>query len=171
MSGVEGFRPTARRGEKMSNNYRQGTTDRRGVGDHRQLSLVGTSERLQVESSSCGRKATSTSLHSTSQKFKNFEEVLDIYRSEPLMVVFTAVNCGPCRLMKQELRQVKTMTKGRFRMFAVDTEKFPHVGKRFAVAALPCLLIVQDGKALLRIEGVHKAAEVLAQVQTTITPL
>jgi thiol-disulfide isomerase/thioredoxin len=106
-----------------------------------------------------------------STKFRNFDEVLSTYHGEPLMVIFTAVNCGPCRLMKKEMNHLSSlMGEKRFKMVAVDTEKFPHVGSRFEVAALPCLLIVQNGEPILRLEGVVKAEEVFERVRT-ITPL
>ena len=129
----------------------------------------------QATSSSTSSRVleSTTSLHAhhhytnnNAQKFKNFEEVLATYHEEPMMVIFTAVNCGPCKLMKQELKQVKTMIDGKVRMFAVDTEKFPHIGSRFDIRALPCLLLVHNGEALLRIEGVLKAEEVLERVRT-----
>jgi len=87
-------------------------------------------ERLLVDSTAAAAASTSrTSLHAKQHKFKNFEEVLATYHEEPLMVIFTAVNCGPCRLMKQELKQVSSMVGGKLQMFAVDTEKFPHIGR------------------------------------------
>jgi thioredoxin-like negative regulator of GroEL len=106
-----------------------------------------------------------------STKFRNFDEVLSTYHGEPLMVIFTAVNCGPCRLMKKEMNHLSSlMGDKRFKMVAVDTEKFPHVGSRFEVAALPCLLLVHNGEPILRLEGVVKAEEVFERVRT-ITPL
>jgi len=108
--------------------------------------------------------------HNT-QKFKNFEEALASYE-EPMMVIFTAVNCGPCKLMKQELKRVNAlMDDQKFRLFAVDTEKFPHIGSRFEISALPCLLLVHHGEPLLRIEGVLKAEELLERVRTITTLL
>lgn len=106
--------------------------------------------------------------HSPNNKFKNFEEVLATYHSEPMMVMFTAVNCGPCKLMKHELNRVKgILGEEKFKLFAVDTEKFPHIGSRFDIHALPCLLLVQNGEPLLRIEGVLKAEKIMEQIQTT----
>ena len=69
--------------------------------------------------------------------------------------------------MKKELSQVRDMIK--LRMFAVDTELYPHVGTRFEVGALPCLLVVQNGEPVLRIEGVQTAEEVIQQIQTIAT--
>jgi thioredoxin-like negative regulator of GroEL len=103
----------------------------------------------------------------SSTKFRNFDEVLSMFHEEPLMVIFTAVNCGPCRLMKKEMNHLSSlMGEKRFKMVAVDTEKFPHVGSRFEVAALPCLLLVQNGEPILRLEGVVKAEEVFERVRT-----
>lgn len=122
--------------------------------------------RLEKSYTQDDSKSSSMALHAKSKKFKNFEEVLATYHEEPLMLIFTAMNCGPCKLMKEELKRASTLVGDKYKMFNVDTNHFPHVGSRFEVGALPCLLLVQNGEALLRIEGVVKAEDVVERVQT-----
>lgn len=129
-----------------------------------------TALHVQASIPSGGTSSNGSNDRTTNLKFKNFEEVLATYHEEPMMVLFTAVNCGPCKLMKRELQQVKDMVDGKFKMFAVDTEKFPHIGSRFQISALPCVLLVQKGEPLLRMEGVVKAEEVVERVRT-VSPI
>ena len=106
---------------------------------------------------------TATTL-SAAVRFKNFDEVLDSFH-EPVIVYFATRNCGPCKLMKKELEAIREMVGKDLKIFSVDTEKWPHVGSRFAVAKLPCLVVFQQGEILLRFEGVNKAEEVVQKVR------
>lgn len=107
-----------------------------------------------------------TSLHAHTHKFKNFEEVLASYNEQPLMVMFTAVNCGPCRLMKKELKEVRDQVGPDLKMFSIDTAQYPKVGARFDVGALPCLMLLQNGETILRMEGVQRADTIVQQIHT-----
>jgi thioredoxin-like negative regulator of GroEL len=88
--------------------------------------------------------------------------MVEAFRTEPILVLaFTAVNCGPCQLQKKELKAVMT-ARPQFKMLAIDTDKWPHVGSKFAVGKLPCLVVMTDGQVRLRLEGLTKA-EVLQE--------
>jgi thioredoxin-like negative regulator of GroEL len=102
---------------------------------------------------------------SPSSKFKNIEEMLDTFRAEPVLVSFTSVNCGPCMLQKKELAAVSQVVGSGFKMFAIDTEKWPHVGSRFKIGKLPCLVVVKEGEVLLRLEGFTRAEDVLSRIK------
>jgi thiol-disulfide isomerase/thioredoxin len=101
---------------------------------------------------------------SPSSKFKNIEEMLDTFRAEPVLLSFTSVNCGPCKLQKKELAAVSEIVGSGFKMFAIDTEKWPNVGSRFKVGKLPCLVVVKEGGVLLRLEGLVTAEEVVSRL-------
>jgi thiol-disulfide isomerase/thioredoxin len=111
---------------------------------------------------------TSTALYSTRVKFKNFEEVLDKFQEEPVIFYFSTRKCGPCKLMKTELSTVNKMMGDDFKIFSIDTEKWPHVGARFKIARLPCIVVFRKGEVLLRLEGVHQAEQVVEQVRTLL---
>ena len=91
--------------------------------------------------------------------------MLDTFRSEPVLVSFTSVNCGPCKLQKKELAAVSQVVGTGFKMFAIDTERWPHVGSRFKVGKLPCLVVVKEGEVLLRLEGLTMAEDVLSGIR------
>jgi thiol-disulfide isomerase/thioredoxin len=98
-------------------------------------------------------------------KFKNIEEMLDTFRSEAVLVSFTSINCGPCKLQKKELAAVSETVGSDFKMFTIDTEKWPHVGSKFKIGKLPCLVVVKEGEVLLRLEGLIKAEEVVSRLR------
>lgn len=131
-------------------------------------------------------KKVSTSLHA-SVHYKDMDHLLQEYRQEPILLAFTALNCGPCQLQRRELQTVQqhlsllqqqppqSPTAASYRnknklltMLTIDTDKWPHVGSRFRVGKLPCLVVVQDGTELLRLEGFQTADEIAERVGTLL---
>lgn len=90
-------------------------------------------------------------------KFRNFEEMLNTFHDKPVLVSFHTRYCGPCKLMKKELRAVRDEMGDHVHVFAVDTEKWPSLSARYNVAGLPTLVIFYRGEILHRIEGVETA--------------
>jgi len=103
-----------------------------------------------------------------SKKFKNFEEVLETYRHEPVIIYFSTAMCGPCRLMRKELKEARKMMGEDLTMFSIDTEKWPEVGSRFHVQRLPCLVVFREGEIRLKLEGVNKAQDVVDRVRSSL---
>jgi thioredoxin 1 len=100
----------------------------------------------------------------SSVKFKDFDHVLNTFHKETLVIYFGTNNCGPCRLMKQELAAARKLIgkNESLKIFSLDTEKWPHLGTRYGIQRLPCILFVREGEIQKRLEGVTKA-EVLAE--------
>jgi thioredoxin 1 len=111
------------------------------------------------------RRLNPTALHAA-MRFTNFEQVLDTFREEPVIIYFTTAKCGPCQLMKKELAAVKQMIGDEMKMFSVDTEKWPQVGSRFEVARLPCLVVFREGEIKMKLEGVNTAEVVVKQIRS-----
>jgi thioredoxin-like negative regulator of GroEL len=99
------------------------------------------------------------------KRFKNFEQLLDSFREEPVIIYFTTAKCGPCRLMAKELKTVQNIVGDEMKIFSLDTEKWPQVGSRFKVNRLPCLVFFREGEITLRMEGVNPAETVVEQVR------
>jgi thiol-disulfide isomerase/thioredoxin len=110
------------------------------------------------------QSSPTTSLYA-GMKFKNFEHVLDTFHDETVIICFETAKCGPCRIMKKELESVRKIIGDDLKIFSLDAEKFPHLGSRYDIHRLPCLVFVRHGEILLRLEGVTKAAVVAEQVR------
>ena len=113
---------------------------------------------------------TTTAVHASSIKFRNFEDMLDAFRMEPILVYFSATNCGTCYLQKKELSALRSkMGDSAPKVLSIDTEKWPHVGTRFQIRALPCLLVVKDKQVLLRLDGLTRAEDLATLLHTVPT--
>ena len=111
--------------------------------------------------------ARPTALHAAA-RFKNFEQVLDTFREEAVVIYFSTEMCGPCHLMKKEVATVKEMVGKELKLFSIDTEKWPEIGARFEVARLPCLVLFRQGEVKLRLEGVNSAQTVVEQMRSLL---
>ena len=98
-------------------------------------------------------------------KFRNFEEMLEQHRETPILVSFEAKWCGPCKLMKKELKIVRDKLAESVMVARIDTEKFPSLGARYKVEGLPSVILFVDGELVHRIEGLEEAAEIIRQVR------
>jgi len=93
--------------------------------------------------------------------------MLDAFTGEPVLVYFSSMNCGPCHLQRKELQALRKSMVA-LKILSIDTEKWPHVGTRYHIRSLPCLLVVKDKEILLRMEGLIKAEDLAEQMHTTV---
>lgn len=85
-----------------------------------------------------------------------FDDVV-VAGSGAIAVEFTAEWCGACRVLEPALRQVAQELEGRVRFYAVDADVNPRVVTRYAVRALPTVLVFRDGELVDRIVGAVSA--------------
>lgn len=96
-------------------------------------------------------------------KFKSFEEMLGELQKEPLLLVYFFKDlCGPCKLQRQELAAASQLLPAR--VLAIDVEKWPNIGTRHNIGKLPCLLVIQQGQEVERLEGLTTAGDLLERV-------
>lgn len=88
----------------------------------------------------------------------------DIIKSENLVLVdFFAEWCGPCKMMKPILQELKTMVGDQVRILKVDVDRNPAVASEHRIQGVPALILFRNGKVLWRSSGVMPAGE-LAKV-------
>ena len=79
------------------------------------------------------------------------EEVLK--SSEPVLVDFHAVWCGPCKAMAPALDQVASEMKGKVKIVKVDVDENPGVTGKYGVRAMPTLIMFKGGKVAAQHTG------------------
>lgn len=107
----------------------------------------------------------STSL-AASVRFKNVEAMLEAFREEAVLVSFSAINCGPCKLQRKELKALRQSLD--IPVITIDMDRWPHVGSKFKVGKLPCLMIIKDGEVIVRMEGLTKAEELFNRIHSLL---
>ena len=86
----------------------------------------------------------------------------------PVLVDFYAEWCGPCKMMKPILEDVKAMKGEKVRVVKVDVDKHQELAAYYQIQSVPTLMIFKDGKQLWRQSGVLQSkelSELLAQYE------
>jgi thioredoxin 2 len=97
----------------------------------------------------------------------SFAEVAEA-ASLPVVVDLWAPWCGPCRMVSPALAQVATELRGRIKLVKVNVDDSPKIQQRFAVQAIPTLLVLRHGEVVARQAGAAPAARLRAWVEEAI---
>lgn len=66
--------------------------------------------------------------------------------SEPVLVDFFAEWCGPCKAMAPALEQLASELKGKVKVVKVDVDQSPAVTTKYAIRAMPTLMVFKGGE-------------------------
>ena len=91
-----------------------------------------------------------------------------IQSEKPVLVDFYADWCGPCRMMKPILEDLKKQMGDDVAIYKIDVDRNQALAGELDVRSIPTLMIFKEGKTLWRKTGVASATEikgVLAQFQ------
>ncbi len=83
---------------------------------------------------------------------RTFAEVVD-QAGLPVLVDLWAPWCGPCRMVSPVLEQLARRYAGRLKLVKVNVDEAPAVARRFAVQAVPTLLVTHRGQVIARQAG------------------
>ena len=101
---------------------------------------------------------------------KNKESFTSIINGNtPVLVDFTAVWCGPCKMMKPVLEQLHRQMGDKVRILKIDIDRSPAAASAFSVQSVPTLILFQQGKLLWRQSGVVQAASLQKIIEQHIT--
>ncbi|MFN5136503.1 MAG: thioredoxin [Chitinophagaceae bacterium] len=88
--------------------------------------------------------------------------------NKPVLVDFYADWCGPCRMMKPILEEVKQKVGDSATIIKINVDTNPGTAQAYRVSGIPALLIFKNGEIKWRQAGVVPARELVKQLETII---
>jgi len=94
----------------------------------------------------------------------NFKEMIHSLR--PVLVDFSAEWCGPCKMMKPILEELKSKVGDEVSILKVDVDKNPKASEIYNIQGVPTLILFKGGEIKWRQTGVvslHQLESIINQ--------
>ncbi len=83
---------------------------------------------------------------------ETFEQ--EVLQSEtPVLLEFTAVWCGPCKMLEPVLKDIAKEYTGRLKVVKVDADQNPNLANRFGVMGIPTTMLFKGKDVPVRVTG------------------
>jgi thioredoxin 1 len=79
-----------------------------------------------------------------------------IANKETMLVSFSASWCGPCKMLKEELKKVSTSTP----IYKIDVEEDVNFSREYMVRSVPTMKMFKEGSVVNTTVGLRSAPEI-----------
>jgi thioredoxin 1 len=93
----------------------------------------------------------------TENKKETFNDI--IQADKPVLIDFFAEWCGPCKLMKPILTELRQRMGDKIRILKVDVDRSPVVSSAFDIQSVPTLMLIRNKNIVWRQAGVVQAVQ------------
>ena len=83
----------------------------------------------------------------------------------PVLIDFSAVWCGPCKMLAPILNEVKNTLGNKVKIIKIDVDKNQQLASNYRVQSVPTMILFKESKQLWRQSGVPTKDQLIQLVQ------
>lgn len=83
---------------------------------------------------------------------KDFDQEV-VKSASPVLVDFTAVWCGPCKMVDPIIKQLAVEWAGKVKVLKCDADQNPDLVTSLGIMGIPTIMLFKDGKMVERVTG------------------
>lgn len=89
------------------------------------------------------------------------DEVINAYG--PVLVDFTAIWCGPCKMLDPVIHQLAQEWEGKVKVVKMDADQNPNILNQYGVMGIPTLMLFVGGEVRERVTGYQPKDKLIAK--------
>ena len=84
--------------------------------------------------------------------------------SLPVLVDFTAVWCGPCKMLEPIVAQLAEELDGKLKIVKLDVDENGDLAIQYQIMGVPTLILFSNGQAVERLTGYQPKQRILSRI-------
>ena len=98
----------------------------------------------------------------------NAEQFSQAQNSAVALVDFSAVWCGPCRMLAPVVESLSEKLAGQVDFYNVDVDDAPSLAAEYKVSSIPCLVLMKKGQFVGQSIGFKPEAQLLSWIKSNL---
>jgi thioredoxin 1 len=87
---------------------------------------------------------------------------------DPVLVDFSAVWCGPCKMLDPIVEELASEWAGKLKVVKIDVDHSPGIAMQYQVLGVPTLMLFVDGESRERITGFQPKNRIVSKLDPYI---